>query len=163
MSYQFTRKVPKRTRFAVLHRDNFTCQYCGQFAPNVEVEVDHITPLAQGGTNEPDNLLVACFDCNRGKGDTILESDGELKSNPAKASRSLRDASGRRIFVKIACRDENAREGFIYKPIALLEIEDYKQLVDNHVSLAQRHIAEAREYAEDLSYRYNVIVKLPFD
>lgn len=56
-----------RTRWAILARDHFTCQYCGQFAPNVRLEVDHKIAVAEGGTNDPENLITACYSCNRGK------------------------------------------------------------------------------------------------
>lgn len=36
------------------------------------LEVDHVHPVAEGGTNHIDNLLTACFDCNRGKGAGLL-------------------------------------------------------------------------------------------
>jgi len=54
-------------RFNVLKRDNFTCQYCGQHAPDVKLEVDHIVPIVEGGTNEESNLITSCYACNRGK------------------------------------------------------------------------------------------------
>lgn len=54
-------------RFKVFERDGFTCQYCGQAAPNVRLEVDHRLSLVEGGTNGLDNLVTACWSCNRGK------------------------------------------------------------------------------------------------
>ena len=54
-------------RWKILKRDNFTCQYCGQHAPNVHLEVDHIQPVAEGGDTSEENLTTACFACNRGK------------------------------------------------------------------------------------------------
>lgn len=59
--------ISKRTRFEVFKRDKFTCQYCGKHPPEVILEVDHITPVAEGGTNEEANLITSCRDCNRGK------------------------------------------------------------------------------------------------
>lgn len=58
-----------KTRFEVFHRDWFTCQYCGRQAPDAVLEVDHRTPHSAGGTDHPDNLLTACWDCNSGKSD----------------------------------------------------------------------------------------------
>lgn len=58
-------------RFQVLERDRFTCQYCGAFAPNVQLEVDHVVPVAAGGTDELENLVTSCFACNRGRGDAL--------------------------------------------------------------------------------------------
>lgn len=64
-----TRKaLGKKLRFDVFKRDLFTCQYCGAAPPAVVLEVDHIHPVAEGGKDHADNLLTACFDCNRGKG-----------------------------------------------------------------------------------------------
>jgi 5-methylcytosine-specific restriction endonuclease McrA len=36
--------------------------------PHIRLEVDHITPRAHGGTNDPSNFWTLCFACNRGKG-----------------------------------------------------------------------------------------------
>ena len=66
--------ISKRLRFEVLKRDNFTCQYCSSKPPKVPLEVDHIHPISKGGKNEIDNLITACFDCNRGKSDVELTS-----------------------------------------------------------------------------------------
>lgn len=61
-------------RFNVFKRDGFRCQYCGRTPPDVVLEVDHIVAVADGGENAIDNLITACFDCNRGKGAVSLES-----------------------------------------------------------------------------------------
>jgi len=56
-------------RFAILRRDNHTCQCCGRAAgePNVKLELDHIRPISQGGQTTRENLRTLCQDCNRGK------------------------------------------------------------------------------------------------
>lgn len=64
----------KKIRFEVFKRDAFTCQYCGSKPPSVVLEVDHIHPVAAGGKDAVDNLITACFDCNRGKSDVLLSS-----------------------------------------------------------------------------------------
>ena len=58
-------------RFAILKRDMYRCRLCGISAKDgehVRLEVDHITPRARGGDNDPSNLWTLCFACNRGKG-----------------------------------------------------------------------------------------------
>jgi len=60
--------LSKKVRFDVFKRDSFICQYCGGTPPAIVLEVDHITPVSKGGENIADNLITACFDCNRGKG-----------------------------------------------------------------------------------------------
>lgn len=62
--------ITKRTRFEVLRRDEHTCRYCGAKAPDTTIEVDHVIPLALGGTDLPENLVTACSDCNAGKSST---------------------------------------------------------------------------------------------
>lgn len=55
-------------RFAIMRRDNFTCQYCGARAPNVTLQVDHRIALVNGGTEDESNLVTSCSECNGGKG-----------------------------------------------------------------------------------------------
>ena len=59
--------VSKRLRYEILRRDNHTCRYCGASAPDVPLRVDHVTPVALGGTDTPDNLAASCEPCNSGK------------------------------------------------------------------------------------------------
>jgi 5-methylcytosine-specific restriction endonuclease McrA len=63
------------TRFKVLERDNFTCRYCGGKSPDVVLDVDHIVPVRDGGTDDLDNLVSACVDCNTGKSGHPLRAD----------------------------------------------------------------------------------------
>ena len=64
--------ISKKTRFEVFKRDGFQCAYCGKSPPSVVLEADHIQPKCKGGKNNPDNLITACFDCNRGKAGNLL-------------------------------------------------------------------------------------------
>lgn len=66
--------LSKKTRFEVFKRDGFLCGYCGSHPPDAILEVDHVVPVAEGGGNEMDNLITACFACNRGKSDTPLRA-----------------------------------------------------------------------------------------
>lgn len=56
-------------RFMIPKRDKYRCQICNR--SGVELEVDHIVPVSQGGSDRMDNLQTACQDCNRGKGDRL--------------------------------------------------------------------------------------------
>ncbi len=56
-------------RFEILKRDDYRCQMCGTTAKEgATLEIDHIHPVAKGGSNDPGNLQVLCRDCNAGKG-----------------------------------------------------------------------------------------------
>jgi len=46
------------------------CQYCK--CDLVNYHIDHVIPLARGGSNKPDNLVLACPTCNRKKGAKML-------------------------------------------------------------------------------------------
>lgn len=70
--------IRKSIRFEVFKRDSFTCQYCGQKAPDVVLEIDHITPVADGGDNDLLNLVTSCKACNAGKSDKRLSDTAAL-------------------------------------------------------------------------------------
>ena len=64
--------LTKSKRFDVFRRDGFTCQYCGSRPPDVVLEVDHLHPVSQGGSDDALNLVTACYGCNRGKAAKVL-------------------------------------------------------------------------------------------
>jgi len=40
------------------------CYYCGKKIPAKELTMDHIVPLARGGTSSKGNLAACCKECN---------------------------------------------------------------------------------------------------
>jgi hypothetical protein len=89
--------VSKRTRYEVLRRDNHACRYCGCMAPDVKLTVDHVMPVALGGSDNPDNLVAACRDCNAGKTSTspseaLVQQVGEDDIRWAAAVKRAADA-----------------------------------------------------------------------
>ena len=66
--------LSKSIRFEIFKRDNFTCQYCGRKAPEAILEIDHIIPKKENGTNKTYNLITSCFECNRGKSHKVLSN-----------------------------------------------------------------------------------------
>ena len=53
----------KRKR--ILLRGKGRCMKCGS---RENLEIDHVVPLARGGSNRLENLQLLCQDCNRRKG-----------------------------------------------------------------------------------------------
>ena len=53
----------KRKR--ILLRGKGRCMKCGS---RENLEIDHVVPLARGGSNRLENLQLLCRDCNRRKG-----------------------------------------------------------------------------------------------
>lgn len=55
-----------RHRSFVFQRDGYTCVYCGS-VDRATLTLDHVIPRAQAGSDERDNLVTACWSCNRTK------------------------------------------------------------------------------------------------
>lgn len=66
-------EIERRVRSAARHR----CGYClsPQHLVMARLEIEHIIPLAKGGTNDESNLWLSCPLCNRYKGDRITAID----------------------------------------------------------------------------------------
>lgn len=43
------------------------CHYCGKKFPPDELTMDHIVPVARGGTSTPGNIVPSCKPCNASK------------------------------------------------------------------------------------------------
>lgn len=71
------RSLSAKERFDLLQDAGFRCFYCGASAPDVELHIDHVRPLALGGENESWNLVVACRSCNIGKGARLFIGEAE--------------------------------------------------------------------------------------
>jgi hypothetical protein len=65
---QEERDAREREKYGIL--DDRVCAYCG--SDEGPFEVDHIVPLAKGGTDDPRNLACACRTCNRSKKDRLI-------------------------------------------------------------------------------------------
>ena len=64
--------ITAQKRFEVLKRDGFRCQYCWKCSQDVTLEIDHIVPRANWGSDDFSNLITACRECNMGKWKTDL-------------------------------------------------------------------------------------------
>lgn len=84
--------VTKRTRFEVLKRDNYTCRYCR--SADGELTIDHVVPVALGGTDRPDNLVAACKDCNAGKSSSAPDAElvDDVKHDAERWTSALKSA-----------------------------------------------------------------------
>jgi len=66
--------ISQKLRFEIYSRDKFTCQYCGRVAgkDGVVLEIDHKIPVSEGGTDDYNNLITSCKECNQGKSNKII-------------------------------------------------------------------------------------------
>jgi 5-methylcytosine-specific restriction endonuclease McrA len=52
----------KQLRLQALARDRWQCQFCGKRS---SLEVHHQRSRAQGGRDQPENLISLCSDCHQ--------------------------------------------------------------------------------------------------
>lgn len=60
----------KKQKERILERDNHQCVKCGAKS---KLHIDHIVPVAAGGTSDDENLQVLCAGCNCSKGSRIVD------------------------------------------------------------------------------------------
>ena len=96
MGYQQGTLAGYTVREYLLEKWGRSCAYCGK--TEVPLQIEHITPKSNGGTNRVSNLAIACQPCNQKKGSNPVEAF--LKAKPellkrikAQAKAPLRDAA----------------------------------------------------------------------
>ena len=62
--------IPLSVQRLVIERDGNKCKYCG--CTEGPFHIDHILPWALGGNHDPENLTIACAQCNWSKGSKTL-------------------------------------------------------------------------------------------
>ena len=70
------------TRASVQERAGHRCEYCQlhqEDSPLAVMHVEHIIPRIHGGTDDLDNLALACVDCNLHKGPNLVGIDPETE------------------------------------------------------------------------------------
>lgn len=102
------RALSKRTRFRVFERDGFRCQYCGRATPEVVLEIDHVVPIASGGTDAIDNLITSCLPCNRGKSARPLATPLGMKERAKEIREREEQIAAYRSLVERQRRREEA-------------------------------------------------------
>ena len=66
--------MPLPLKNSVIKRDNFTCQKCGfEDISSKDLEIHHIKPIFEGGTDHIDNLIVLCSICHRYAPDSEID------------------------------------------------------------------------------------------
>jgi len=98
--------VSKRLRYEVLRRDNHACRYCGLSAPAVELRVDHVIPVALGGSDDPSNLVAACEPCNTGKSSSAPDAAVVEQVN----MQALRMRDALRLMAEVASEQRQQRD-----------------------------------------------------
>lgn len=85
----------KFSRKNVFIRDNYGCQYCGQFFDPDDLTYDHVIPKSKWhGSDSPTswtNIVTCCEPCNKKKGNkTVQQANMTLRSIPSKPDKTQR-------------------------------------------------------------------------
>jgi 5-methylcytosine-specific restriction endonuclease McrA len=73
----------KLSRANIYARDGYRCQYCAVPCAIGELTYDHVIPRAQGGTTTWENIVSACYACNRDKANRTPAQAGMTLRKPA--------------------------------------------------------------------------------
>lgn len=115
--------ISKRVRYEILRRDGHKCRYCGVVADESPLVVDHVTPTALGGTDDPSNLVASCRDCNSGKAASKPDESlvAEVSDDALKHARLIKQA-----YAVLVEQVSNRDDYIIEVEDAIRELTDYR-------------------------------------
>jgi diadenosine tetraphosphate (Ap4A) HIT family hydrolase len=124
--------VPASRRFAVLARAGGRCEMCGATCRSTQIDVTHIIPRSQGGTNDTSNLQALCRSCcsqRRERDDTDYAG--------------LHASYAERESGCVFCRLEQDRRRIVAENELAFCIRDGFPLVEGHtLVMPRRHVAD---------------------
>ncbi len=78
-------KPVKFSRVNIYARDNYRCQYCAMKCSIDELTYDHVIPRSKGGKTTWENIVSACYACNRHKANrTPAQAGMKLLTTPGR-------------------------------------------------------------------------------
>ena len=106
--YQESERGRMQVREYVLQRDERTCQYCG--TRKGRIEVDHVVPRSENGSDRVSNLVTSCRKRNQKKDNRSLaeflkRKPTRLKKIEAQLKRSLSSASHMNYLMHLLRRE----------------------------------------------------------
>jgi ATP adenylyltransferase len=122
--------IPGSVRYNTFKRAAGRCELCGVPHEERALDVDHIVPRSEGGTDDPDNLQALCWRCNQDKGaGDSTDFRGVRESYAAREPRCP--------FCELGDREVVAEN-----PLAVL-IRDGFPVTEGHLlALPRRHVAD---------------------
>jgi len=80
----------RRALLKAAEKHGASCYYCSEKLDQEAITVDHVEPLANGGSHALGNLVLACKPCNQRKGSVLIELfNEEAGRNWLEAAREL--------------------------------------------------------------------------
>lgn len=144
MAMSVRTSISKRIRFEVLKRDSFTCVYCGRKAPEVKLHIDHVVPIAKGGTSEIINLVSSCQDCNLGKAAVSLSEkdlDEKVKKQIDTTNETIKVSKRYNKTLEKIAKDREEALDRVIKAFSIAYPREYlsSSLLDTLESLTKTH------------------------
>lgn len=148
-----------RTRFEVFKRDRFTCAYCGRTPPDVLLEVDHVLPVAAGGSDAMENLVTACWECNSGKSDRLLDESTAPVIRPETVSEMSERVEQAKAYAVAVQADRELAETFRWMVVEAWARAYDADRVETETGTSYR-LGEYGRFPSDASLR-RVLRRLP--
>jgi ATP adenylyltransferase len=133
-------------KYRVLTRAQGRCEYCGAHEHQRALEVDHIIPKNQGGSDEITNLQALCFRCNAGKRDTDRTD-----------FRSVHASYAQRQEGCVFCALEGSGRVLLENELALCIADAYPVSKGHSLVIPRRHVADGLDLHQP---EWNAVVEL---
>jgi hypothetical protein len=120
----------------LIERDGPACVWCGRAPWRTDLTADHIVPRSRGGRTSPENLTVACRECNKRRGTrpvvafvrTLLDEGANPRSDSLLTGLHRLAESDRRDLAAYGARQlallERLLEERAHRPLAPLSAGD---------------------------------------
>ena len=128
----------------LLQKYQYTCVYCrkcvvgAKAVKNIRLELDHVVPRSQGGSDRVNNLVLACHVCNQNKGNRSLQEF--LKNKPAVLKR-VQESLGKTVNLQDAAQMNTMRKELyqVLKNRIGLPVEGYTTSQTKYNRVHQRY------------------------
>lgn len=109
------------------------CEYCGKELERGEATKDHIIPRSMGGSSSPENLIIACRQCNMNKAAKTLRTYliETIQSNTEYHNTFISSMESIKILIKNNAYEESVKQVF------------YRLLYSNIVASMETYLSDA--------------------
>ena len=149
--------IPRKLRHQVFQRDEYRCRECGASKDETSLEIDHIVPVAKGGTNDIDNLQTLCRECNRMKHtDKWVGGETDLEVSRKQLSTIDNQIKQANVALSYASTEE---EKIDYK-FLILKLNEEKRSLQSKIDQLMYEAEENRKQEEEAERKSKLYKKL---
>ena len=142
-----TYSAAKRAQIAA--KNGGRCIYCASILTD-DWQVEHVRPIARGGTDAPANVWPSCAACNQRK------SDRSFKAWALELLREWQQRAGSLQLVDLQTKQRQVEEA---RQEAQRQVEEAQRQVDAVKRQAQRQVEEARQKARRAQMERNRLLQ----